>query len=48
MHTWRNVDPYRSGRMLFVLLDVEPLIVNGQVIKEDLGDLAGEYAHAQH
>jgi hypothetical protein len=48
MHTWRNVDPYRPGRMLFVLLDVKPLKVNGQVIGQDLGDLAGEYAHAAH
>ncbi|TGJ83781.1 hypothetical protein E0Z10_g5011 [Xylaria hypoxylon] len=48
MHTWRNVDPYRSGRMLFVLLDVKPLTVNGETIGENLGDLAGEYAHSQH
>ncbi|KAI1104953.1 hypothetical protein F4804DRAFT_351473 [Jackrogersella minutella] len=47
MHTWRNIDPYRSGRMLFVLLDVKPLTVNGKVLGEELGDLAGEYAHTK-
>ncbi|OAG00262.1 uncharacterized protein CC84DRAFT_1102722 [Paraphaeosphaeria sporulosa] len=44
MHKWRNCDEQRSGRMLFILLDVKPLIVGGKVLSEDLGDLAGEYA----
>ena len=30
--------------MLFILLDVQPLEVNGEIIEEDLGELSGEYA----
>ena len=48
MHTWRNLDEKLPGRMLFVLLDVKPLTVNGKAITEDLGDLAGEYAQTEH
>ncbi|PSN60581.1 hypothetical protein BS50DRAFT_204064 [Corynespora cassiicola Philippines] len=48
MHKWRNCDQHRSGRMLFVLLDVKPLNVGGEVLGEDLGDLAGEYADLGH
>lgn len=44
MHKWRNADANRSGRMLFVLLDCKPLVVEGKEIVEDLGDLASEYA----
>lgn len=43
-HKWRNTSQDKPGRMLFVLLDVKPLHVNGKVLEEDLGDLAGEYA----
>lgn len=48
MHKWKNLDEERPGRMLFVLLDVAPYRVNGQLVEEYLGDLAGEYAHARH
>lgn len=48
MHKWRNCDQYRSGRMLFILLDVKPLKVGGKLIEQDLGDLAGEYADLEH
>jgi len=48
MHKWRNCDETRSGRMLFVLLDVTPLKVAGQSIEQDLGDLASEYADLEH
>lgn len=44
MHKWRNCSPDKSGRMVFVLLDVKPLYVAGKQLQEDLGDLAGEYA----
>ena len=47
MHKWKNLDETRPGRMVFVLLDVTPYKVNGQVIEEDLGDLAGDYV-ARH
>ena len=43
-HKWRNVSQTKSGRMLFILLDVQPLEVNGKIIEEDLGELSGEYA----
>ncbi|KAI1083640.1 hypothetical protein F5B20DRAFT_414497 [Whalleya microplaca] len=48
MHKWKNLDEEKSGRMVFVLLDVTPYKVNGQVLEEYLGDLAGDYAHAKH
>ncbi|KAF2439286.1 hypothetical protein P171DRAFT_421734 [Karstenula rhodostoma CBS 690.94] len=44
MHKWRNVDQQKSGRMLFVLLDITPLKVGEHALGEDLGDLEGEYA----
>ncbi|KAI2603106.1 uncharacterized protein GGS25DRAFT_526141 [Hypoxylon fragiforme] len=48
MHKWKNLDEEKSGRMLFILLDVTPLTVNGEVIGEYLGDLAGDYADVAH
>lgn len=43
-HKWRNASKDRYGRMLFILLDVKPLVVNGKVLEEDMGDLAKDYA----
>lgn len=43
MHKWRNCSKEKSARMVFILLDCQPFSVNGVEIKEDLGDLAGEY-----
>ncbi|KAH8657728.1 hypothetical protein BX600DRAFT_514282 [Xylariales sp. PMI_506] len=43
-HKWKNLDETKSGRMLFVLLDVAPLYVGGELIEEDLGEMAGDYA----
>ena len=43
MHKWKNLDETRPGRMVFVLLDVTPYKVNGKVIEEDLGGMAGDY-----
>lgn len=48
MHKWRNCDQYRSGRMLFILLDVTPLKIGEKVIEQNLGDLAGEYADIEN
>ena len=48
MHKWKNLDETRPGRMVFVLLDVTPYKVNGQVLGEYLGDLAGDYADLKH
>ncbi|KAL8786717.1 MAG: hypothetical protein Q9195_008092 [Heterodermia aff. obscurata] len=40
-----NLDESKAGRMLFILLDVEPYKApNGEVLSEFLGDLAGDYA----
>ncbi|KIA75508.1 hypothetical protein HK57_00007 [Aspergillus ustus] len=48
MHKWKNLDESRAGRMLFILLDVTPYKVNGEVLEEYLGDLAGDYADVAH
>jgi hypothetical protein len=46
---WKNLSETKSGRMLFILLDVQPLTVNGHLIEEDLGELADEYPpHPEH
>ncbi|KAL2862207.1 cupin domain-containing protein [Aspergillus lucknowensis] len=44
MHKWKNLDEEKPGRMLFVLLDVEPVKVNGENITEYLGILEKDYA----
>ncbi|CAF9934462.1 MAG: hypothetical protein HETSPECPRED_009230 [Heterodermia speciosa] len=45
MHKWKNLEEDKAGRMLFILLDVEPYKApNGEVLKEFLGDLEGDYA----
>ena len=38
-HMWKNMSESKSGCMLFILLDVQPLTVNGHLIEEDLGEL---------
>lgn len=45
MHAWRNLTGNGTlpGRMLWVLLDCKPLIINGQEAEEDLGELAPYY-----
>ncbi|VUC37206.1 unnamed protein product [Clonostachys rosea] len=43
-HKWKNLDEKKSGRMLFILLDVAPLYVGGRLMEEDLGEMAGDYA----
>ncbi|KAL2824225.1 hypothetical protein BDW59DRAFT_87185 [Aspergillus cavernicola] len=48
MHKWKNLDEEKAGRMLFILLDVTPYKVNGEVLEEYLGDLAGDYADVMH
>lgn len=45
---WKNLDEEKSGRMVFVLLDVTPTKVNGEEIHEYLGDLEKDYAHVKH
>ncbi|KAH7038343.1 uncharacterized protein B0I36DRAFT_359920 [Microdochium trichocladiopsis] len=48
MHKWKNLDEEKPGRMVFILLDVKPLKVNGETIDEYLGDMKKDYVHAQH
>lgn len=42
-HKWRNLSDTKCARMVFILLDIKPLAVNGELIKEELGDLAPDY-----
>ena len=45
---WKNLDEQKPGRMVFILLDVKPLKVNGEIIQEYLGDMEKDYVHAKH
>lgn len=38
MHAWRNASSSQWARMLYVLQDSQPVVVNGQRLKEDLGN----------
>ena len=44
MHRWRNTSDTKPARMLFVMLDVKPIIVNGKALEFDMGRLMDEYA----
>jgi hypothetical protein len=48
MHLWKNLDEEKPGRMVFILLDVTPLYVNGEHIKEYLGDMEKDYVSMKH
>jgi quercetin dioxygenase-like cupin family protein len=37
MHAWKNASETEWARMLFVLQDCKPLLIDGQRFKEDLG-----------
>lgn len=41
MHAWRNSSQTEWARMLYVLQPCQPVIVNGQELKEDYGDMVG-------
>ncbi|KIX06346.1 uncharacterized protein Z518_04322 [Rhinocladiella mackenziei CBS 650.93] len=41
MHAWSNPSKTEWARVLFVLQDCEPLMVNGKRFKEELGHAAG-------
>ncbi|CVK95982.1 uncharacterized protein FMAN_16143 [Fusarium mangiferae] len=43
MHRWRNTSKEKPARVLFVMLDVEPVFVNGKPLKFDMGELMKEY-----
>ncbi|KAI3327609.1 hypothetical protein HD806DRAFT_549539 [Xylariaceae sp. AK1471] len=44
MHKWRNVSSEKPARMLFVMLDVAPIVVNGKTLEFEMGKLMDEYA----
>ncbi|KAI0154650.1 hypothetical protein GGR57DRAFT_502398 [Xylariaceae sp. FL1272] len=44
MHMWRNVSDHKPARMLFIMLDVEPIFVNGKKVEFEMGKLMDEYA----
>lgn len=44
IHRWRNVSDTKPARMLFIMLDVKPIIVNGKALDFDMGVLMDEYA----
>ncbi|KAI0174349.1 hypothetical protein BJ166DRAFT_492876 [Pestalotiopsis sp. NC0098] len=44
MHRWRNVSKTKPARMIFIMLDVKPIIVNGKALEFEMGDLMNEYA----
>ena len=46
MQRWHNVSSSQSGRLLFVMLDIKPLVVNGKELKQDMADLSSDYADA--
>lgn len=41
MHAWRNTSQTEWARMLYVLQPCQPVIVNGEELKEDYGDMVG-------
>lgn len=44
MHQWRNTSNEKSARMLFIMLDVKPIIVKGKALEFEMGELMKEYA----
>ncbi|KAI0879969.1 uncharacterized protein GGS22DRAFT_193745 [Annulohypoxylon maeteangense] len=44
MHRWRNTSSNKPARMLFTMLDVKPIIINGKNLEFDMGHLMKEYA----
>lgn len=43
MHRWTNLSADKSARMLFVILDIKPLVVNGKTVETDMGIMAKAY-----
>jgi quercetin dioxygenase-like cupin family protein len=41
IHAWSNPSPTKWARVLFVLQDCQPLMVNGKRYMEDLGNANG-------
>ncbi|RAK75029.1 cupin domain-containing protein [Aspergillus fijiensis CBS 313.89] len=43
IHTWRNLSPTEPARMLYVLLPIKPLYLDGKLVEQDMGRLAESY-----
>ena len=43
MHKWKNLSETKPGRMLFFMVDVDPLYVNGKKMEMEMGTLGNEY-----
>ncbi|RHZ68339.1 hypothetical protein CDV55_105975 [Aspergillus turcosus] len=41
MHAWRNPSEMEWSRMVFILQDIQPIVIGGVVIGEDLGGESG-------
>lgn len=41
MHAWRNVSTTERARMIYFLSSAQPLKRNGEIVREDLGDIQG-------
>ncbi|EOA81562.1 hypothetical protein ACJQWK_10469 [Exserohilum turcicum] len=41
MHAWRNPSPTTWGRMMFVLQECKPVVLDGEALKEDYGTMEG-------
>lgn len=48
MHAWKNPSATAWARMLFVLLDSQPLHIGGNVFKESLGDGETPFPHSNN
>lgn len=44
MHKWRNTSNEKPARVLFIMLDIKPLVVNGKTLEFEMGELMDEYA----
>ncbi|KAL9622080.1 MAG: hypothetical protein Q9160_003579 [Pyrenula sp. 1 TL-2023] len=44
IHRWRNTSSTKPARMLFIMLDIKPIIVNGKALEFDMGELMKSYA----
>ncbi|KAF2014388.1 hypothetical protein BU24DRAFT_213615 [Aaosphaeria arxii CBS 175.79] len=43
MHKWKNLSETKSARMIYFLVDVEPLYVNGKKLEMEMGTLGNDY-----
>ena len=43
VHTWRNMLKDKPGRIIYFLLPIAPLRVNGQLLTKDMGALQASY-----